>query len=183
MVARAVEHDRGDVVRISAERLRDRVHVLRNRLGQVDATARRAPPPSCGRTSAELRNRAGVADRDHRHRAVAAAGNDDGPLERVDREIDRLASAADDGVAAKPLPSSSLPITTFPRSASGRGQPACRTSRPRRRPRRRRAASSRWRRGPLGEQRRTPPCTPCRRRSSSPCLVLGSLFPGAYPRS
>ena len=50
MVARAVEHDRGDVVRISAERLRDRVHVLRNRLGQVDATARATGPTAILRT-------------------------------------------------------------------------------------------------------------------------------------
>ena len=103
MVARAVEHDRGDVVRILPNASAIACTFSATGLARSmrpRATGRR---PSCGRTSAAAAGSCRVADGDHRHRAVAAA-NDDRPLERIDREIDRLASAADDGVAGEAAP-------------------------------------------------------------------------------
>ena len=91
-------------------------YVVGDGLGQIDATrARRADRHLADVHLRQPRKRAGVADRDHRHRAVSAAGDDAGPSSGSTREVDGLASAADERVAGSPLVSSSeLPITTRP---------------------------------------------------------------------
>ena len=60
----------------------------------------------------------GGADREHRHRAVAAARDDAAALERVEREVERLAAGADLGADLELLAVVRGPITTCPRSAS-----------------------------------------------------------------
>ena len=67
-----------------------------DRLEQVDRAARaRADGHLAHVHVRQLEERPALADRDHRHGAVAAARDDAAALERVEREIDRLAAGAD----------------------------------------------------------------------------------------
>ena len=52
--------------------------------------------------SGSVVKRPGIADGDHRHRAVAATRDDAAALERVEREVDLLAAGADDRARREP---------------------------------------------------------------------------------
>ena len=91
-----VEHERGDVVRVTAERLRDGGDVVGDRSRQVDLVARaRADRHPAHVHVGQPQQRTGRADGEHRHRAGAAARDDAATLERVDGEVERLAARAD----------------------------------------------------------------------------------------
>ena len=133
---RPVEHDRRHVVRVPPEaRRRSRRTLSATGRREVDPPARGGPDRHLPHVHlGQARQRPGVADRDHRHRAVAAAGNDARALERVDGEVDRLAAAA-----RRARPDGERPALLLPgadhdpcrRWASGRARRACRRRRPR----------------------------------------------------
>ena len=99
------------------ERVGDRLDVLAHRLEQVDRAARARPDRHLAHVHvrAASSKRAALADRDHRHGAVAAARDDAAALERIEREIDLVPAGADRPPrreAASPPPTD--PITTRP---------------------------------------------------------------------
>src|SRR5581483_2755278 len=96
LVARPVEDDRRHVLHRSPERACDRADVLADGPAEVDAPPRdRADGHLPHVHVRELHQRAALTDRQHRHRAVPAARHDAPALERVEREIDLLATGAD----------------------------------------------------------------------------------------
>ena len=96
MVSRPVEDDRVDVVRAAAERVGDRLHVLAERLEQVDRSSCPRPDGHLAHVHVgQVQERAPLADRDHRHRAVAAPRDHTPALERVERKVDGLPAGPD----------------------------------------------------------------------------------------
>src|SRR5512132_410485 len=99
---RAVEHNSRDVVGPASERICDRLHVLTHRLEQIDRTARAWADSQLAHVHVgQLEEGAALADRDHRHRTVAATCDDAAPLERIEGEIDGLAACTDVLAGAK----------------------------------------------------------------------------------
>ena len=76
---------------VAAERVGDRADVLADRPAAGRSAPRARGPTAILRMymSGSVQQRAGLADGDHRHRAVAAARDDAAALERVEREVDR----------------------------------------------------------------------------------------------
>ena len=96
LVAWAVEHDRGDVVGLAAERVGDRADVLAHGLPEIDLAARDRPDGHLPHVHLrEPWEAARLADGDHGHRPVVAPGDDAPPLERVDGQIDLRPAGAD----------------------------------------------------------------------------------------
>ena len=96
VVARAVEDDRGDVVRPPPVGLGDRDDVVPHRLAEVDLSARnRADGDLAHVHLREARERAGLPHADHGHGPVVAARDDRPALERVDGEVDLRPAAPD----------------------------------------------------------------------------------------
>ena len=95
---------------------------------------------------------AGIADGDHRHRAVAAARDDAAALERVEREVDLRAARADDRARREPLRPRD-PRTTRPRSAGSRATRASPSPPPPPLPPGRRGRASAPRRAPRARSR------------------------------
>jgi hypothetical protein len=96
VVARPVEDDRRDVAGAAAERRRNRLDVLGDRTEQPDPPAGRRADGHLPHVHVRKRHqRSRLPDRDHRHRAVAPARDDAAALERVEREVDALASRPD----------------------------------------------------------------------------------------
>ena len=114
-MARTVEHDRRDVVHAPPERLGDRLDVLCDGTQEVGRAAgtradRDLPHVHVG----QPHQIPGVADRDHRHRAVAAPRHDAATLERVEREVDLGPPAPSVVPGVSPVVSSNEPKTTRP---------------------------------------------------------------------
>ncbi len=115
VVARAVEDDRRDVVHRAAEDVCDGGDVVAHRPEKIDR-------PACARAYRDLPHvhvrhhgeRTAVADRDHRHRAVAAARNDSATFERIESEVDELRPHADLVPGRELAASSDAPITIRP---------------------------------------------------------------------
>src|SRR5579884_3449901 len=96
VVARAVEHDRGDVRRRPAVGVGDRADGVRDRGGQRDGAAGAWPDGQLAHVHVrQQRHRPPRPGRDHRDRVAPAAGHDRAALERVDREVDLLPAGAD----------------------------------------------------------------------------------------
>ena len=95
-MAWTVEDDRRDVPDPPAERLGDRLDVLGDGLLEVDLPAGRRPDGHLPHVHVGKRlQRPRIARRDHRHRAAPASRDDPRALQRVEREVERLAAGAD----------------------------------------------------------------------------------------
>src|SRR5581483_2012069 len=96
VMAGTIEDDRRHVVHAPAECLRDRLDVLAHRPLQIDRTAGAGADGHLAHVHVgELDQLPGIADRDHRHRAVPAARDDAAAFQRVEREIDLDAARAE----------------------------------------------------------------------------------------
>src|SRR3954454_25055394 len=109
VVPGAVEDDRRDVVHHPAERLGDRADVVADGPAQVDRVSRARADRHLAHVHVRQRlEGARLADRDHRHRPVAAARDDAAALQGVEGEVDlgpprsdRLAGREVVGVTAR----------------------------------------------------------------------------------
>ena len=95
MVAGTVEHDRRHVVDAAPESLGDPADVLGDRAAQVD----RGAGPRADRQLTHVHvgqglQRAGLADRDHRHRPSPAPRDHTTSFQGVERQIDLLAAGS-----------------------------------------------------------------------------------------
>ena len=95
-MAWAVEDDRRDVAHPPAERLGDRLDVLGDGPLEVDLPAGRGTDGHLPHVHVGKRlQRPRIACRDHCHRAAPASRDDPRALQRVEREVERLAAGAD----------------------------------------------------------------------------------------